>query len=173
MTVIGIDPGFSGALAAYNCGDGTIVSIIDMPLREPITLGGAKQRQIDPAPIIDFISHHKPALIVLERVHAMPDQGVSSTFRFGEGYGLIQGIVAALHIRLILSPPAVWKMAMSVSANKSSSLEAVRTQFPASTYFARKKDDGRAEALLLAMFGARSLNLSSRGNGGDKIHDIL
>ncbi len=104
----------------------------------------------------------------------MPGQGVSSTFRFGEGYGVLQGIMAThSNIRVILPRPSVWKMSMGVTADKGSSLRLARQLFPAfeTKYFSRIKDDGRAEALLLALFGLRSLGFTN--TGGDNINDIL
>lgn len=162
--VIGIDPGFTGALAALSNGD--IVSIIDMPLS--ITLNG--KNVLDSRTIHNWLMRHNPRLVVIERVHSMPNQGLSSTFRFGEGFGIIQGIVATLTARVLMPPPGVWKASMNVTADKKTSLERVRREFPNTPYFGRMKDNGRAEALLLAMFGERSLSQVS--HGGD-LRDIL
>lgn len=164
--IIGIDPGFTGALACYN--NGGIISIIDMPL----LMHGGKSA-LDSKTIYSWLLPLKPQLVVIERVHSMPGQGISSTFRFGEGFGILQGIVATLpNCRVLMPPPAVWKVIMGVTANKDTSLERVRREFPLDgRYFSRKKDNGRAEALLLAMFGARSLGVG--GSHGGDIRDIF
>lgn len=180
--VIGIDPGFKGALAVF---DGSkIVDIIDMPIQRAASLRGPTGRgsslyktpeTVSAEGLALFIRKYSKdvRLVVLERVGAMPGQGVSSMFRFGEGYGVVQGVVSCLGLRLMLVPPAVWKSQMNVSRDKNSSLERIRGQFPAqhAKYFSLKKHDGRAEALLLAMFGARSLGLTPHGR--DEINAIL
>ena len=175
--VIGIDPGFRGAVAIT---DGkTIHDILDMPLNAPRVLAPEARQTIDAEALARYLSIWAPkcTLAVIEGVHAMPGQGESSTFRFGEGYGMLQGImathVAASNIRVILPRPSVWKMQMGVTADKGSSLRLARKLFPEfeTKYFSRIKDDGRAEALLLALFGRRSLSIPS--TGGDRLNDIL
>lgn len=158
--ILGVDPGFSGALCLWtNTGE---ANILDMPLgdREMLTARD-KFRAIDPQAITDWLRPHAPdvELAVIERVGAAPGQGVSSTFRFGEGYGMIQGIMAALSIkRIIKPPPAVWKSSMALTSDKKKSLELAANIAPRYAHlFAKRKNDGRAEALLLAVFGAKSL----------------
>jgi hypothetical protein len=172
--ILGIDPGFTGALALYDSATSHLVAAIDMPLAHQSLLNGPQRPTIDASMILCLIRPYQSEIVlaVLEKVSAMPGQGVSSMFRFGEGFGVIQGIIHALNIRLLMPPPAVWKSQMKVTADKKSSLAKVRKEFPEQAHiFARQKDNGRAEALLLAMFGARSLDLFPRGR--DEINAIL
>lgn len=173
--ILGIDPGFKGALALYDITTGQPTYIFDMPLSAPRVLNPEARQSIDAATLAQRIETHSKniTLAVLEGVHAMPGQGVTSTFRFGEGFGIVQGILAALNIRVIMPRPSVWKMTMNVTADKGSSLRLVRSLYPDFTtkYFYRAKDDGRAEALLLALFGAKSLGFSHTGE--TKLHAIL
>ncbi len=159
--IIGIDPGFSGAVAVYNPTDKTIVAVEDMPLAHESSFIGQAKHKIDVQALASLILRYgsQSSLAVVERVSAAPGQGVSSMFRFGEGFGMIQGIIACHGLRLLMPPPSVWKASMNLSSDKKQSLILVRTKFPddAERYFARVKDNGRAEALILAMFGAKSL----------------
>lgn len=161
--VIGIDPGFSGAICRISKFGG--VELIDMPLTEPSKLnrwnGGSQKRSIDGTAIIQWLKGHHPELIVIEKVHSMPEQGVASTFAFGEGYGLIQGILIGLEApKTIKVPPSVWKASMGVTWEKRTSIEMAKrlvNESVSGRHFTLKKHDGRAEALLLAFFGAKSL----------------
>lgn len=161
--VLGIDPGFTGALAVIDTDSRFIEAIFDMPVVQPLKIaGGPDSREskvvLDLKRLADTIKRYAPAirLAVLERVHAMPDQGVSSMFRFGEGYGCLQGILAANEIKVLMPPPAVWKAALGLTHRKDDSLILASNIFgptAANRYFTRKKDNGRAEAALLALFG--------------------
>ncbi len=97
-------------------------------------------------------------LVVLESVHAMPKQGVSSSFSFGQGLGMWQGIIAALGLPLEMPSPQRWKKAIMADQGKEKSAARYKAMqlFPSvATQFARVKDDGRAEALLMAEYGRR------------------
>ncbi len=162
--VLGIDPGFTGGLVFYSFHTNHIVQVLDMPLVPPDTLkiGSDHRHALDSASLAGHIAHFTPrlALAVIERVHAAPKQGVSSTFRFGEGFGILQGIMAAYQIRTIYPHPSVWKIAQGVTSDKKTSLSAALAfAEPPSwrTNFSRVKDHGRAEAFLLARFGAAQL----------------
>lgn len=147
MIILGVDPGVSGAYAIYSTTDGTIFAA-DAPV-----VG----RNLDAATFAAEILKWKPDLAIIERVSAMPKQGVSSTFRFGVAYGVIQGIVAAQRIPVDFVTPGKWKRYYGLSADKEQSRARALHFWPArSDLFKRKKDDGRAEAALLAKYGADS-----------------
>lgn len=155
--IMGIDPGLSGAIAIYDPRARAPVAIHDMPI---VARGANDRRHVDLYQLSALIDGYSAdcALAIIEEVSAMPRDGVASAFRFGQATGIITGIVAANYIPHITVRPAVWKMAMGLSHEKKLSLDMVRKLFPAfSHHFARKKDDGRAEALLLAVYASRGV----------------
>lgn len=155
--IMGIDPGLSGAVALYHPGANVPVAIHDMPLSPP---GKSGKRSIDLFQLAALIDGYAAdtKIAIIEEVHAMPGQGVTSMFRFGFATGAITGIVAANYVPYLTAHPAAWKAAMGLSFNKDLSREKAAKLFPHfSHYFERKKDDGRAEALLLAVFAARGM----------------
>jgi hypothetical protein len=118
--------------------------------------------EVDCATLARRVAQIGPAVAIVERVSAMPGQSVSSTFKFGQSYGAALGILAALQIRTHLVAPAVWKKYFRLDSDKEKSRAAALRMFPATAhYFSRKKDHGRAEAALLAVYGA-SLDLGGR-----------
>lgn len=173
--ILGVDPGFTGSLAVINSNTMRLVEVIDMPLMKPSNLFERKHRpEIDVARLAAWVDAyaHKIQLAVLEKVSAAPDQGVVSMFRFGEGYGMVRGVVAAHKLRTVTPAPAVWKGAMNLNRNKTRSIEAAKLLAGAEPFLTLMKHHGRAEAILLAMFGARSLAKpnpvrESANSGGD------
>lgn len=146
--VIGIDPGFSGALAFY---DGKLQNAVDMPCH-----GEGTKRGIDCARLAELIREFDPQAVFLERVHAMPGQGVASMFRFGESFGAVRGVVGALQITIYLITPQKWKKALGLPKEKEAARRKATEMFPKqAAIFARKMDGGRAEAALLAWYGSR------------------
>jgi crossover junction endodeoxyribonuclease RuvC len=110
---------------------------------------------VDCATLAARIRQMAPGLAIVERVASMPKQGVSSTFKFGTAYGAIIGILAALEIRTALVTPQVWKKHFRLDSDKEKGRAlALRTFAKTPEHFARKKDHGRAEAALLALYGA-------------------
>jgi crossover junction endodeoxyribonuclease RuvC len=145
--VMGIDPGINGAWGT--CLDGTALQADDLP-----TTGDKKKRVLDASALSSIIKKIAPSLVVVESVHAMPRQGVSSTFRFGQAFGTIIGIVCALHIRLALVTPQAWKKYFGLTQDKNDSRQLAMEIMPDSApYLKRKKDHNRGEALLLARYG--------------------
>ncbi len=139
MTVLlGVDPGQTGALAALT-GTGDLLWAEDAP---------------DPfhgATIRTMLYGEGITLAAVEQVHAMPRQGVSSTFKFGLNYGIVLGALGALLIPYRLVTPTVWKRAARVTKDKSSSRQRATELWPNhADLFRRVKDDGRAEAALIA-----------------------
>ena len=155
--IIGVDPGFSGAIAIISPPDLEIMprlTIVDMP-----TTPGAKGKtELNHAAVFSSLACSVSGLktiMWLERVSAMPRQGVSSMFRFGQQFGALEMAAAANKHELHYVTPATWKGYFKLSANKGVARgEAIR-RFPAQAHlFSRVKDDGRAEAALIALYGA-------------------
>ena len=150
---LGIDPGISGALAVLDENE-DIVQIFDMPTLEVIT-GKSKKQRVNPQSIVSELKLFKNERIegLIEQVNAMPNQGVTSMFSFGRSLWILEGVLAGLDIPYNLVTPAVWKKRMSINSSKDGARElAMRTWSSKSELFKRKKDDGRAEAALLALY---------------------
>jgi crossover junction endodeoxyribonuclease RuvC len=154
-TFVGIDPGLSGAIAVYNRGAGKILAVYDMPT---VTVGRTKKiRQVNEMELAKIISIADPQEAIIEEVHAMPQQGVSSTFRLGDAFGVIKGVLAGLGIPFKTVHPQTWKKAYGLGWNKGDSRQlASRTWPDMASFYSRVKDDGRAEASLLAEFLAHN-----------------
>lgn len=161
--IIGIDPGHGGSLVVVDMATLHPVAIYDMPLHE---LRG--RTAIDQVALVDLISYHRAdtRFAIIERVGPAPRQGLASTFRFGEGYGVIQGVLSALNIQFLTVTPQAWKSAIGATADKNQSRELAMKIFPAAApHLKRVKDDGRAEALLLASYGANIKDMFSAVDG--------
>lgn len=144
--ILGIDPGLSGAVAFYFPEEPDCAKTHDMP-----TAGG----MVDCATLAGLIAGMCPNIAIVERVTSMPKQGVSSTFKFGTAYGSVLGVLGALGIRTVLVHPTVWKKHFRLDRDKEKSRAlALRTFAKTPKCFARKKDHGRAEASLLALYGS-------------------
>lgn len=153
MIVLGIDPGLSGALAFYDTVSEALV-VMDMPTVE-VTRNGKSKREVSPALVADMVAGKGVEKAFMERVSAMPGQGVSSMFSFGRSSGVVEGVLAAYEIPTTLVTPQAWMKAMGVRAGKDGSRERAMQLFPQySMTFSRKKDDGRSDAALIAKFGA-------------------
>ncbi len=141
MIYIGIDPGKNGALAIIY---GDVITLRTFDEQEYIASLSAVSRN---------------AFCVLERVGAMPGQGVTSMFNFGKNYGFIQGLLAAYFIPFELVTPQKWKKTFGVTGDKNSSISVCKRLFPdvdlRRTEKCKKDHDGKAEALLLAEYARR------------------
>jgi crossover junction endodeoxyribonuclease RuvC len=158
MRVLGVDPGLSGAIALFDTTLATVV-VHDMPVLSRGALrtkrGLRKRHEISEAMLADLVQELDPNVAFIERVHALPGQGVSSSFTFGVAYGVVRGVLAALDIPVHLITPNEWKRVMRLGADKSAArAHAIRLLPASAAQFQRVKDDGRAEAALLACFGA-------------------
>lgn len=153
MIWLGIDPGLHGAIAIY---DGAAKLVVhDMPIRA-VTINKKKRNQLDMRELADLMREQDPnALVTIEAVHAMPAQGVTSSFSFGLVFGAIQQAVACNFYRpALLVTPQRWKGRYNLSANKNEARLKAAVMFPAQAeLFLRKRDDGRAESALLAAYG--------------------
>ena len=144
ICIAGFDPGLSGAIAFFWPIAPDRVAAEDMPI-----VGG----EVDCATLAARIRQMAPDVAIVERVSAMPKQGVSSTFKFGACYGALLGVLAALEIRSVLVTPGVWKRHFRLDADKEKSRAlALRTFAKTPEHFSRKHDHGRAEAALMALW---------------------
>jgi Holliday junction resolvasome RuvABC endonuclease subunit len=148
--ILGIDPGLSGAIAFY---------FPDLPDRVAAEDVPTVYDQIAAATLFDRIKQMAPDLAIIELVNAMPKQGVSSTFKFGRSFGTVIGVVQAAGIPLHFVTPAKWKRHFNLNADKECARElALRMFAKTPEHFARKKDHGRAEAALLALYAAQTIS---------------
>ena len=150
--VCGFDPGYFGGLAFYN--PGAFVSVYDMPL----SFDKHKKKSVDGYALKMILDAHRAdlAFAAIERVHAMPGQGVTSMFHFGEGLGVIKGVLSALSIPFIEVEPSVWKGVLGLGPDKKKSLDLARKVF-GNVHFPKMKDNGKAEAALIAKFAYERL----------------
>jgi hypothetical protein len=145
---IGIDPGLSGAVAILGP-DGSLEVLADLPI-----IRDAKLAWVDGSALQSLILgalEGRCAHAIVERVSSMPAQGIASAFQFGVGFGSILGVLQALHIRIELVTPAVWKRSYGLGKDKHASLHKARLLFPTAELHLAKHD-GRAEALLIAQW---------------------
>lgn len=145
MVYIGIDPGKNGGIAILD-----IAGIYNAyPFSEELLINKLES----------YARHEIPCICTLEHVHAMPKQGVSSTFNFGMNFGFIQGVLKAYGIPYELVTPQKWKKEFSCTSDKNTSIEVCKRLFPRANLKAsercRKDHDGMAEALLIAEYGRR------------------
>src|SRR5712692_2445907 len=149
---IGIDPGLSGAVAVL-AADGALVAVHDTPVLTLATTRGTRQEYDLPGLVALLGAYAGPqAHVTLEESQAMPGQGVRSMFTIGVGFGVWLGVLAALAFPSTRVRPAVWKRALGVGKDKEASRLRAMQLFPTAD-LRRKKDHGRAEALLLAYWG--------------------
>lgn len=159
--IVGIDPGNSGAFAFLDV-DACTIRLVDMPTFEFET--NKKRVSIDAYGIVAEMQRQPIHHIYLEEVFASPQMGVVSAFNFGEGKGKIEGIAAALAIPLTQVKPTRWKKDMRVPADKRAACQRASQLIPnAAPFFKGPRGgilDGRAEAALLALYGALELGCS-------------
>lgn len=153
MITVGIDPGYTGAIAIAQ--NGRVFAIHDMPLMA----GKAGKNLLNLSAVADIFSRlirdsdGTAIRVNIERVSAMPGQGVSSMFRFGEGYGAMQGIVAAMGLPIRYVGPQEWKKPLGlIGADKDYARTLAIQKFPdLAQQLSRKKDIGRADAIWIAL----------------------
>ena len=161
MKIMGVDPGASGALVILDTDDRSIV-VIDMPTTK-VKRGPRTVNQVDAVALSLALQPYAGACTAaVEKVHSMPGQGVASTFSFGRAAGVLEGVLAALDIPFTLIPPQTWTKAMRLFGGKDGSRARAQELFPDQAHlFARKKDDGRADAALIACYAAERLENGS------------
>lgn len=160
--ILGVDPGFSGAIAVIDIDKQALIDLIDFPtFHTP-----SKSRKsgymvhLDIHALSTMIDFYAPmtSIAVVESPFAMPRQGLSSTFRFGKTCGQIEGVLAGHYIPVIPVTPQVWKCAMGLSSDKMQSIKKAKSLFPDFKHlWNRKCYNDRAEAVLLATYGVTYL----------------
>ena len=155
MLIIGIDPGISGAICFFE--DGQVKEVIDMPV---MAEGKKNKRQINGPQTYNEILKRikkfqkKDIIVVIEQVSAMPGQGVTSMFNFGQSFGVLKGICSAMQLSMFFIRPAKWKKYFGlIKTEKDASRTKVIEIFPyISSELSRKKDSNKADAVLIASF---------------------
>ena len=155
MLIIGIDPGISGAICFFQ--NGEISDVIDMP---SMADGKKNKRQINSQQVFNEISERiiniprKEIIVVIEQVSAMPGQGVTSMFNFGQSFGVLKGICSAMQLSMYFVRPAKWKKYYGlIKTEKDASRTKVIEIFPyISSKLSKKKDSNKADAILIANF---------------------
>lgn len=151
---IGIDPGLHGAIACYEP-DRELLHTTDIPTHE-LTVNGKQRLQIDKHQLARILCIDRPARAFVEDVHSMPEQGVASSFSFGFVAGCIQQAVVDAGFELVLVQPQVWKRRFNVKADKDAARARASELLPAHAHlWPLKKHHNRAEAALIALYGAR------------------
>ena len=154
MLIIGIDPGISGSICFFK--DGRILEVIEMPV---MTEGKKNKKQVNGAQIYnEFLKRinkkEDEIRVVIEQVSAMPGQGVTSMFNFGQSFGILKGICSAMQIPMFFVRPAKWKKYFNlINSQKDASRTRAIEIFPYfSTQLSKKKDSNKADAILIASF---------------------
>ena len=155
MLVIGIDPGISGSICFFQ--DGKIIDVVEMPT---MIEGKKNKKQVNGSQIFNEISYRikkvdkKDIKVVIEQVSAMPGQGVTSMFNFGQSFGILKGICSAMQLPMYFVRPAKWKKYFNlINSEKDASRARAIEIFPYfSSQLSRKKDSNKADAILIANF---------------------
>jgi len=155
MLIIGIDPGISGSICFFE--DGKILDVIEMPT---MAEGKKNKRQVNGSQIFNEISNRirkdpdQDIRVVIEQVSAMPGQGVTSMFNFGQSFGTLKGICSAMQLPMYFVRPAKWKKYFGLinSEKDASRTKAIETFPYFSSKLSKKKDSNKADAILIASF---------------------
>ena len=153
MRIIGIDPGLSGAIAILE--DNKVIELFDMPVMSD---GKKNKRQLNSAHLVklirDNIKDSQDITMVVEQVNAMPGQGVTSMFNFGQSFGAIKGICAALGLPIFFVRPAKWKKHFELinSSKDASRTKAIEMYPKISDKLSKKKDVNKSDAILIARY---------------------
>ena len=155
MLIIGIDPGISGSICFLD--NGKILDVIEMPI---MTDGKKNKKQVNGSQVYnEFIKiinrfENNQIRVVIEHVSAMPGQGVTSMFNFGQSFGILKGICTAMQLSMYFVRPAKWKKYFNLlNSEKDASRTRAIEIFPYfSSQLSRKKDSNKADAILIASF---------------------
>ena len=155
MLIIGIDPGISGSICFFE--DGKILDVVEMPT---MAEGKKNKRQVNGSQIYNEISKrslnikNQEIRVIIEQVSAMPGQGVTSMFNFGQSFGILKGICSAMQLPMFFVRPAKWKKYFNlINSQKDASRTRAIEIFPYfSTQLSKKKDSNKADAILIASF---------------------
>ena len=155
MLIIGIDPGISGSICFFE--NGKILDVVEMPT---MIDGKKNKRQVNGAQIFNEISKRIGKIekenlkVVIEQVSAMPGQGVTSMFNFGQSFGILKGVCSAMQLPMYFVRPAKWKKYFGlINSEKDASRTRAIEMFPYfSSNLSKKKDSNKADAILIASF---------------------
>ena len=155
MLIIAIDPGISGSICFFE--DGKILDVIEMPTMAD---GKKNKRQVNGSQIFNEISKRiegiekKDIKVIIEQVSAMPGQGVTSMFNFGQSFGILKGLCSAIQLSMVFVRPAKWKRYFNlINSEKDASRTKAIEIFPYfSSNLAKKKDSNKADAILIASY---------------------
>ena len=155
MLIIGVDPGISGSICFLL--DGKILEVLDMPT---MAEGKKNKKQINGSQIFNEISRvinkiqNQEVRVVIEQVSAMPGQGVTSMFNFGQSFGILKGICSAMQLPIYFVRPAKWKKYFNlINSEKDASRTRAIEIFPYfSSNLSKKKDSNKADAILIASY---------------------
>jgi crossover junction endodeoxyribonuclease RuvC len=153
MRIIGIDPGLSGAIAILE--NNKVLNIFDIPV---MSEGKKNKKQLNSALLVSLlkenINNKEDVAVVVEQVNAMPGQGVTSMFNFGQTFGAIKGICAALDLPIFFVRPSKWKKYFELinSSKDSSRTKAIEMYPKLSNQLSKKKDVNKSDAILIARF---------------------
>ena len=153
MKIIGIDPGLSGAIAVMH--DKKVINMYDMPV---MAEGKKNKRQLNSSQLVNIIkeniNENEETIVVVEQVNAMPGQGVTSMFNFGQTFGAIKGVCAALKLPIFFVRPSKWKKHFElINSSKDSSRTKVIEMYPTlSAQLTKKRDVNKSDAVLIAKF---------------------
>ena len=153
MKIIGIDPGLSGAIAVLK--NNKVLNIFDVPV---MSEGKKNKRQLNSAFLVNLLKENiekdEEVAVVVEQVNAMPGQGVTSMFNFGQTFGALKGICAALELPIFFVRPSKWKKHFElINSSKDSSRTKVIEMYPSlSNQLTKKKDVNKSDAILIAKF---------------------
>ena len=150
MKILGIDPGLSGGISVLE--DQKVLGIFDMPV---MAEGKKNKRQLNSAQLVNIIKENTRSddevVIIVEQVNAMPGQGVTSMFNFGQTFGAIKGICAAMSLPIFFVRPSKWKKHFElINASKDSSRTKVIEMYPHLSNQLTKKDAAKSDAILIA-----------------------
>jgi len=150
LKVVGVDPGCSGALALFE--DGKLRAVVDMPTLK-VRRGKTDKNEVDGYALAAVLRGWAPDAAIVEQVGGIPGQAAGAAFNFGRAAGAVEYILKAQNVRVEMVAPVTWKKRMGVKGDKDDSRAAAIRRWPAhADTFARKKDDGRAEAALIGCY---------------------
>ena len=155
MIIIGIDPGIAGAICFFS--EGNVIDVIDMPT---MAEGKKNKRQVNGRQIFNEITliknkfFNQKISVVVEQVSAMPGQGVTSMFNFGQSFGVIKGICSAMELPIFYVRPVKWKKYFNlINSEKDASRAKAIEMFPKISHkLSKKKDNNKADAILIAQY---------------------
>ena len=153
MRIVGIDPGLNGAIAFLE--NNRVLGIFDMPV---MSEGKKNKRQLNSAQLVNILKDNmddeKNTIIIVEQVNAMPGQGVTSMFNFGQSFGILKGICSSMQLPMYFVRPAKWKKYFNlINSKKDASRTKAIEIFPYfSQQLSKKKDSNKADAILISSF---------------------